>query len=215
MQIKNIFTILIIILLFSAQSYFQLSYAAENRDACDRDCVNDYGTHLGTTRNGVVAYSNCNNDCVVFEAERYQGTYTGVKWQCVEFARRWLLINYGVIYGDVDYAIDIWDKIDHYSRVKDNKEIKLTALLNGSARAPVKGDLLIYAKALLGTGHVAVVVAADNKTNTLFIAEQNYSNEKWLNNFSRKISYVKKDGRYWLLEPYLIGWKHAEIESLI
>ncbi|MDH5424993.1 MAG: CHAP domain-containing protein [Gammaproteobacteria bacterium] len=183
--------------------------AEENRQACYHDCTNDYGNVLGKTKTGVTAYSNCNNECVIFEAASFDGIYTGVKWQCVEFARRWLLMNYGVVYKDVDYAIDIWGKIDHYLKIADKSQIPVRSYVNGSEQSPVPGDLLIYAKALLNTGHVAVVTNIDKQNNKLYIAEQNYSNKKWPGDYSRAVDYIIKDKRFWVLDEYLIGWKHA------
>ncbi|MDP2193741.1 MAG: hypothetical protein Q8K36_04385, partial [Alphaproteobacteria bacterium] len=34
---------------------------------------------------------------------------TGMKWQCVEYARRWLIQNKGLTFDDVTYAWQIWD----------------------------------------------------------------------------------------------------------
>jgi hypothetical protein len=118
-------------------------------------------------------------------------------------------VNYGVVYGDVDFAIDIWDKINHYTNVKTNVKVKLQSYVNGSSNAPVRGDLLIYAKALLGTGHVAVITRVDKHNQRIFIGEQNYKNKKWTADFARSVEYVNKDGRYWILDEYLVGWKHA------
>jgi len=58
---------------------------------CVTDCVSTYGDVLGVSKRGVEAYSNCSADCVIFEPNHWQGTYTGIKWPCVEYARRWLL----------------------------------------------------------------------------------------------------------------------------
>lgn len=35
--------------------------------------------------------------------------YTGFKWQCVEYARRWLLVNYGITFDSVNYAYNIME----------------------------------------------------------------------------------------------------------
>ena len=186
-----------------------LSYAQENRTACYTQCVNDYGKVLGTTVTGLKAFSNCNNDCVIFEPNKHKGTYTGIKWQCVEFARRWLLVNHGVVYGDVDYAIDIWDKIKYYTYVSNKEKLPVSSQVNGSKQPPAVGDLFIYAKALLGTGHVAVVSRIDKENKKIMLGEQNYKNTLWKRDFARAVDYVIKDGSYWVLDPYLIGWKHA------
>ena len=173
--------------------------------ACRTDCATPYGRTLGIGAGEVPAYSNCNSGCVVLEPNRQEGTYTGIKWQCVEYARRWLLVNKGVVYGDVDYASDIWSGIDHFTRVADGTAIPVKAYENGSASPPQVGDLLIYAKALFGTGHVAVVTRADD--GRLEIAEQNFRNQAWPGHYARQVELIEKDGRYWLLDPYLIGWK--------
>jgi glutathionylspermidine amidase/synthetase len=178
-------------------------------DACQTGCVSAYGTLLGTAAGGVPAYSNCRADCVVFVPNTEAGVYTGIRWQCVEFARRWLLQHQGAVYGDVDVAADIWDRIDHLERVADRSAIPLVAYPNGSRQAPAVGDLLIYARAFLGTGHVAVVTGMDLATHKVRVAEENYLNRKWPGDYAREIELVVRDGRYWLLDAYLLGWKHA------
>lgn len=201
------------LLLLLASAALQVSAAeATLPEACTTGCVAPYGKLLGTGAGEVPAYSNCDNDCVVFEPHKHEGIYTGIRWQCVEYARRWLLVNEGVVYGDVDYAIDIWDKIDHYTRVADGSKVSVTAHLNGSTVAPRKGDLLIYAKAFFGTGHVAVVTGVDDVSDALQVAEQNFGNTPWQNDYSRRLEVLERDGRFWVLDPYLIGWKRMVVQ---
>ena len=188
---------------------------AEIPKACQADCVTPYGMVLGQSPGGVVAYSNCNSGCVVFEPSKHNGTYTGIKWQCVEYARRWLLVNEGVVYGDVDYAIDIWDKIDHYRQVEWDEKIPATNHPNGSAVMPRRGDLLIYSRVMFGgTGHVAVVTGVDEKAGHVTVAEQNFRNAVWDDKFARKIPLLKRDDGVWLLDSYLIGWKRMQAKGL-
>ncbi len=175
--------------------------------ACVSHCVTPYGTVLGVAPGKVDAYSNCSADCVITEPNRQAGTYTGIKWQCVEFARRWLLVNEGLVYGDVDVAADIWSHITYLTRVADQKKIRLDAYLNGSTQAPRVGDLLIYAREYENTGHVAVVTAVDVAAQSVKVAEQNFANAPWPGNYARKIELISKDGRYWILDAYLLGWK--------
>jgi len=181
---------------------------------CRTDCVAPYGTVLGATRRGIEAYSNCNSDCVIFDPNRWNGTYTGIKWQCVEYARRWLLQNKGAVYGDVDVAADIWEKIDHLVEVGTQKKLPLESRLNGAEQPPRPGDLLIYAKAFNNTGHVAVVVDVDHEAGHIKVAEQNFRNQPWLNDYARKVELLERSGRYWLLDAYLLGWKHLLSEEL-
>lgn len=181
--------------------------------SCQTDCVTSYGSILGTALGRVPAYSNCNADCVVFAPNTEKGVYTGIKWQCVEFARRWLLVNKGVVYGDVDVAADIWRNISVVKRVADGKEIPLQAHLNGSTQPPEIGDLLIYAKEFLNTGHVAVITALNFAEGTVEVAEQNFANRKWVGSYARKIELAQKNGKTWVLDPYVIGWKHIAGDS--
>ena len=178
--------------------------------ACQTGCRSPYGTVLGQSPRGIEAYSNCQSDCVIFEPNRWNGIYTGIKWQCVEYARRWLLVNTGAVYGDVDVAADIWDKIDHLTEIKTDRLIPLEARLNGSTQLPEVGDLLVYAKAFQGTGHIAVVTVVDVDNGLIEVGEQNYNNEPWPDDYARKILFIRHGGNYWLLDAYLLGWKHAK-----
>lgn len=184
---------------------------AEIPQACKQQCVTQYGEVLGKAPGGVEAYSNCNSSCVVFQPQHYEGTYTGIQWQCVEYTRRWLLVNRGVVYGDVDYAIDIWDKITAYKRISDDKLIATENMVNGSERMPLVGDLFIYARVMFaGTGHSAVVIEVDRKRQVIKLAEQNNLNEKWPADYAREVPYVVKARKYWVLDSYLIGWKRMK-----
>ncbi|QQO56808.1 MAG: CHAP domain-containing protein [Thiohalocapsa sp. PB-PSB1] len=175
--------------------------------ACSTACETPFGDVLGRSPKGVVAYSNCRAECVLPRRHEVDGTYTGLKWQCVEYARRWLLVNHGAVFGDVDIAADIWTKIDRLTKVADQSEIPLAARLNGSPEPPRRGDLLIYAKALYGTGHVAVVLGVDPARNLIRVGEQNFENDPWSGSSAREIAYIERAGRVWVLDSYLIGWK--------
>ena len=75
-----------------------------------------FGTALGTAPGGVVSYSS---DYDTADEKTYpnrssyrsyyDGIYMGYKWQCVEFARRWLYVNKGYIFNDVSMAYEIFN----------------------------------------------------------------------------------------------------------
>ena len=141
------------------------------------------------------------------DANHFGDTYTGMQWQCVEYARRWLLVRRGMVFGSVDFAADIWDEVEHYSRVADDQPIFTENFPNGSSERPRVGDLIVYAKEYLGTGHVAVVVAlADNRVE---VAEQNYFNKPWPGTTARRIALQQREGGYWLEDDFLLGWKRV------
>lgn len=174
---------------------------------CQTDCTQPYGVVLGSASRGVQAYSNCQSKCVNYEPNSIKDVYTGVKWQCVEYARRWLFVHKGAVYGDVETAADIWDKINHLTHITTNKKIPLESYLNGSINSPMVGDLLIYAREFYDTGHVAVITNIDHDNGFIEVGEQNYNNELWPDNYSRKIKFIKDDDHFWILDSYLLGWK--------
>ena len=169
-----------------------------------------HGTLLGLTSEGVAAYSNDSANSLALEPCREGDIVTGLPWQCVEFARRWLLQTHGLIFVDVLIAANMWDNIDCLTQVSNNKKVPLDTHPNGSHSKPVTGDLIIYSEAFLGTGHVAVVVGHDSDAGVIHVAEQNYSDRLWQGDYCREIPLLEVDGCWWLLEPFLIGWKRAK-----
>ncbi len=186
-----------------------VSYADELPQHCSQDCVVGYGEILGESTSGVKAFSNCNNTCVNPAPFFIDETFTGIKWQCVEYVRRWLLVNKKVVYGDVDVAADIWQL--EYVLTSDKKTQKpFINILNGDKQHGLqRGDLLIYARAFYGTGHVAVVLKVDEEKQRLYLGEQNFDNNKWQGDSARDIPYIKRENEIWVLDPYLIGWKRV------
>lgn len=144
--------------------------------------LTDFGDVIG--KNGkTAAYSNKNDTHVSNEPHfiniNGETLCSGMKWQCVEYARRWLMENKEIFFGDVEYATDIWS-LSHGIHLSDNKKpIKAVQFANGSAvEKPEVGDLVIYDTSYAPiTGHVSVIVEVGE--STIKIAEQNYSSHKW------------------------------------
>lgn len=65
-----------------------------------------FGDKIGSF-NGVDAYSNQLGKTNSLDPNYYNGIYTGQKWQCVEFARRYLIMKKGITFSDVDSAFEI------------------------------------------------------------------------------------------------------------
>ncbi len=176
---------------------------------CIESCIAPYGEALGTTEDGVKAFSNCQSSCVVFDPNQENGIYSGIKWQCVEFTRRWLIRNRGLTFGDVDVAADMW-KLNSLTRLTDQSPVPLETFVNGAKTAPKRGDLIIYAKEYLGTGHAAIVLDVNARLGRVRVAEQNFNNKKWPARYARSIDLINKNGHYWLLDAYLLGWMRAQ-----
>lgn len=204
-RLKQFFALLLV---FAACASTVAAEGLTLPQACTESCVTPYGVVLGMTADGVKSYSNCQAQCVVFDPNQIEGTYTGIKWQCVEFARRWLIQNRGMTFGDVDVAADIW-ALNALTRLSDQSPVPLKTYENGATQRPRRGDLLIYAREYLGTGHAAIVLSVDWRRGLVRVAEQNYKNIKWRGHYARTIQFIGKDGRYWLLDAYLLGWKRV------
>jgi glutathionylspermidine amidase/synthetase len=146
-----------------------------------------HGTILGKTKCGVIAY-NCNygnNPEADKNARAYDygnfenGVYTGMKWQCVEFARRYWFQQKQVLIPTVQWAAHMM-KFKEVYRIRNGKYfvVPLIANYNGGTVKPEAHDLLIY-KSTVGqrVGHVAVVLEVTDK-NIIYVGEQNQENDK-------------------------------------
>ncbi|ESL09384.1 trypanothione synthetase-like protein [Trypanosoma rangeli SC58] len=101
--------------------------------------------------------------------------YTGFRYQCVEYARRFLLLTTGCIFASCGRASEIFG-MRTLTHVETGATFNLIAHSNGeSTRRPSPGDIIVYpyhAK-LLPWGHVGVISYVDNKQ--VGIAEQNHT----------------------------------------
>lgn len=180
-----------------------------------------FGAVLGA-HNGVYAYSNCYaHSCVSFLDFEYPiplppGSHTalddpkattrlmrtGMRWQCVEYARRYWMLRgtpAPAVFGSVDGAADMWDQLDYVTLLDNVTTAPLYKYANGAAlgyggSAPRVGDLMIYPRDGEGKfpfGHVAVIVGvqlpdawedgmpAEPRQGRVFIAEQNWHSNPW------------------------------------
>lgn len=108
-----------------------------------------YGTLVGTF-NGVAAYSNGSDTYV---SNQYNitddGTNTGMKWQCVEYVKRYYYLNYGKT-----WYIPGQNANDYYGNAT---ALGLTAFPNTGTTAPQVGDILAFAGGSGELGHVAII----------------------------------------------------------
>ncbi len=194
----------------------------KNKQLCDVDCVTDFGKILGSA-NGIDAYSNCRSECIKNEYSFLNLTtgevtihksspkddnlhYIGLINQCVEYSRRWWMVNKGITYGSIDSAHEII-YLTEGKNIRTNEKFPLARSINGTAtRAPKTGDLVIYypdrSNPLWQHGHVAVVVGVNLKKGTVSLAEENYDNKKWQKpkKYARKISLFEVNGHYTLID---------------
>lgn len=138
--------------------------------------------------NGVWAYSNGNEDkCKSDELNYNNGYFTGIKWQCVEYARRYIQTVFGVTFSQVENAYEIPNAI--FTRLEDNKIIKPSIYNENSISNKLdslSNCLIVWPKDYeldAPHGHVAIIVSVsqddDFSLSGLYVAEQNYDNNNY------------------------------------
>jgi glutathionylspermidine amidase/synthetase len=105
------------------------------------------------------------------ESMYWNGIYTGIKYQCVELARRVYLINYGLLFEEVRGAKEIANVQTIY-HMEHKRYVYWPTYMN--AGVPVVGSLLIWdvTEEFPKTGHIAVVTRVTQKY--VEVVEQNY-----------------------------------------
>ncbi|WP_316979898.1 bifunctional glutathionylspermidine amidase/synthase [Shumkonia mesophila] len=140
------------------------------------------------------------------------GLFMGYKWQCVEFARRWLYLSKGYVFDDVPMAYDIF-RLHSVRVVADGTRLPLRSFRNGARRWPEPGCLLIWDEGgeFDITGHVAIV--SEVFKDRIRCIEQNVENSVWPEGqtYSRELRVtVTQDGGYWIDCSYsdaqILGW---------
>jgi glutathionylspermidine amidase/synthetase len=178
-----------------------------------------FGTLLGYAPGNVAVYSS---DYDTADESTYpnrsayrsylDGIYMGYKWQCVEFARRWMYLNHGYIFDDIAMAYDIFE-LRSVRDVSSQNRLPLNAFKNGAKHHPQVGSLLIWEEGgeFEETGHVAVVVEVHE--DKIRLAEQNVGHQIWPKDQSwcRELkAKATKDGDYWIECSYsdatILGW---------
>jgi hypothetical protein len=132
---------------------------------------------------------------------------TGLKWQCVEYGRRFLVHHHQAVFGSVWGAYNIWDlpNVTHYKLTVHMQRHDASAIDTCRCDSVVRswqtipngrssdvwtkvGDLVIYDRGNVGEyGHVCAVVGVEpikqvNATSPVAlvrVAEENWNNAPW------------------------------------
>lgn len=164
-----------------------------------------YNVPIGEINN-VTSYSNYNNDNHdnnYINNNYVKNIYTGERWQCVEFARRYLITNYNITFDSIENAYNIFD-LSYFISLNNNMRISIQKCMNGSYDRPHIGSLLIWNNNYKNTGHVAIITNLYDDYIT--IAEQNYNDMSWNGNtYSRKLKLEINNG-YYIMSKNILGW---------
>lgn len=194
-----------------------------------------FNTLLGYAPGNVPAYSShypSADDTEFPNRKAYRsyvdGIFMGYKWQCVEFARRWLYLNTGCIFDNIPMAYDIFH-LRSLRSVRDHTLLPLRSFRNGARCHPEPGCMLIWEEGgeFEDTGHVAIVTEVS--PDRIRVAEQNVGHHLWPEgrDYARELNaHIDPDGGYHIECSYddaaILGWviqtdddSHAEIFSPI
>ena len=168
----------------------------------------------------IIAHHN-NDKCINFKRNYINGYFSGLKWQCVEFARRYLIVSDKISFQEIETAEDIF-RLNYFFNLSDNTLISINKYVNGSMVLPHVGSLLIWSKSkelkfadnskgiiqpsldkdanqlYLKYGHVAIITSINPKY--IVIREQNWDIKN-----NRKLKLKYKNG-YYIIEKDIIGW---------
>jgi trypanothione synthetase/amidase len=169
-----------------------------------------YNEIQGVASTNVPAYSNEADDYISFEGCYIHGIYTGYKWQCVEYARRWLLLRKSCIFQDFASAADMWKELKYVERVTDGRKFSIKTYSNGSSNKPQCESFVIYPRGKeIPFGHITII--CEVQEDFIRVAEQNYRFHYWPGSYSRQIPMIKRDGLYYINDYYdVYGWMEIE-----
>lgn len=164
-----------------------------------------YGTELGSYE-GVVGYSNGGDHHFSAEGNFVGRIFTGIKWQCVEYARRWLILRRNLTFSQVDGAADIW-YLNSFKTIQNSSKFTIIKRANGSEQPPTQNSVLIWKRSRANPfGHVAIVTEVNVDKRYIRVAEQNLDTNYWPGNYSREIPLIYNQGWYIHDEDPLYGW---------
>lgn len=186
-----------------------------------RACVTKFGKKLGLE--DVPAFSNCNNsfksDLNNFINYKNENIFSGMQWQCVEYARRYLITKLGVTFSSVNGAEDVF-ALKTVESIQDGKKYKFKTYKNNfecqrSNNMPRVSDVIIWARNDHDTpyGHIAVILKIEG--DKIYIGEQNWSNDAWTSSpphsYSRILTLKTNNNRCSIIDGNykILGWKRA------
>jgi hypothetical protein len=191
-------------------------------------CVTKFGKKLGYFKN-VPAFSNCNNsfksDLNNFTNYKNENVFSGMQWQCVEYARRYLITKLGVTFSSVNGAEDVF-ALKTVESIQDGKKYKFKTYKNNfdckrSNNMPKVNDVIIWARNKNDTpyGHIAVILKIEG--DKIYIGEQNWSNDAWTrsppHSYSRILTFKTNNNRCSIIDGNytILGWKRASLKREI
>lgn len=185
--------IILLVLLVSLFGIYKVSTGVDFNTAHKIDDQLDALDGVAVYYNGAVNH--------VKERNVIDGYNLGLRYQCVEFVKRYYYQHYQHkmpdSYGHAKHFFN--DKVAHGKR---NKQRGLNQFRNHHSTKPQKGDLFVYRAHLLNPyGHVAIVSAVDK--DSVEIIQQNagpFSPSR------ERYDLVHEAGKWHVKQDLLLGW---------
>ncbi|OQR95202.1 bifunctional glutathionylspermidine amidase/glutathionylspermidine synthetase [Thraustotheca clavata] len=172
-----------------------------------------FGTLLGICEN-VNVYSCWNSSCPKRgQVHFHEGVFTGLQWQCVELARRYLVVLHNVTFSSIRFAYQLFDPATKFTRLNnDSESVLVDRIDNGASILPRVGSLLIWDHGgnMKETGHVAVIIRVED--TFVDIIEQNHDDVIWPEgqDYSRRLECQRTPTSFAIQTPSpnetLLGW---------
>lgn len=136
-----------------------------------------FGGVQGYAPGGIPAYSNQHDHFFTGERSLHGDLFCGFKYQCVEFARRWLFFRKGLVLPNVNWACHIFD-LASVNNAETGEPAPVGLVKNGNGAKPEVDTLMIWPSREENiVGHVGVVTEVGD--DYVAIADQNCRFTKW------------------------------------
>jgi ABC-type multidrug transport system fused ATPase/permease subunit len=151
--------------------------------------------------NGVAIYYNGGVNTVQGRNLSQDGYNLGLRYQCVEFIKRYYFERHGHRMPDTyGHAKEFFDPT--LSDGSLNAKRAMLQFRNGSAEQPQAEDLLVFAPSLLNRyGHVAIIASAG--TDSLQIAQQNPGP---FGSSREDLGLTQREGHWYIEQSRVLGW---------
>ncbi|VAW82835.1 Trypanothione synthetase domain protein [hydrothermal vent metagenome] len=155
------------------------------------------------TFQGVSVFYNGGINTVVGRNRTADGYNLGLKYQCVEFVKRYYFKRYShKMPNSYGHAKDFFN-----SKLKDGQFNKVRGLIqfkNPSSRAPKVGDLLVYGPTVFNAyGHVSIVSKVNLSDDSIEIIQQNSGQF----GSTREIFKLQQQSKRWkIMHKGVLGW---------
>ncbi|MEZ5014930.1 MAG: CHAP domain-containing protein [Chitinophagales bacterium] len=154
---------------------------------------------------GVYVYYNGNTEAVRGKSYSADGYYFGLRWQCVEFVRRYYYQHLGHIIPDAEgnakdlFNTDLPDA--SYNTARD-----LVQYANPSLKKPQADDIIVFAGTRSNPfGHVAIV--AEVTADSVFLIQQNAGPDE---DVRMHLALLQKNDHWQIQNKHVVGWMRIE-----